>query len=185
MDGGEFGSPLCKKMFYLERYPLVASPRDSCFALLNSWSIVITCSFFSRIRTVIKRPLATPTIPCYLDSFKWHFNYVDYNTVSYLSHLPCELKAHLLFAQHRCVIVPPAEESGGQRQGWGTQLDSRKVAECETLCKTCTFCIDASSVWDLTAICMSLERTATSSSTALQYVLKTKVWLGQSVFEPT
>lgn len=70
----------------------------------------------------------------YLDSFKWHFNYVDdYNTVSYLSHLARELKAHLLVSQHHHLIEHRAIESGEQWQGWGTQLDSGKVAECVTL----------------------------------------------------
>lgn len=106
-------------------------PWDTVYppAALASWSIVITCIFFSRIRTVIKLPLATSTIPSYLDSFKWQFNYLyDYETA--LSLISPIIYRHLWFHQHHRLIVSPAGDSGERCQGRGTQLDSSKVAMC-------------------------------------------------------
>lgn len=83
--------------------------------LVDSYNLYPFFFFFPGSRLIIL-PLATPTIPRYLDSFRWQLSdlYV-YKTVSYPSHFLHYLKAHLPFSQ-RSRNVPPAEDSGEWRQ---------------------------------------------------------------------
>lgn len=54
---------------------------------------------------------------------------------------------------------------------------------CNATCKTCTFCINAGSVCDLTMICVSRSMTAAFSSARLH--VQGKLWPGQSGTEQT